>query len=85
MDTQEEAQAQIEPRPEMLYHKVTDIGDIERMGYIREQYYKLYGMIKLNTPTGRSQALAITHLEDSLMRAIQAIAIEFGEPQPLGL
>jgi len=31
-------------------------------------------------PDGRLKSLAITHLEDALMRAIQAIAVE----QPLG-
>lgn len=69
----------IEPRKEMMYHKVTDIGDQERMGYVREEYYKLYRVIKLNTPVNRSQSIALTYLEDSLLRAIQSIAIEYGE------
>jgi hypothetical protein len=33
---------------------------------------------------GRSKSLALTHLEDCSMRAVQAIALEYGQRMPFG-
>lgn len=74
---------EVPKRLEMLYHKVTDQAALERMEYVRENYYSLYEMIMLNIPDGRPRSLAITHLEDSLMRSIQALALAHGEPQEM--
>lgn len=74
----------VEVRKELLYHKITDTDAIDRMSVVREAYYNLYTIVVLNTLRNRSQSIALTHLEESLMRAIQAIAVEYGEPQELG-
>lgn len=71
----------IPKRRELQYHKVTDQAIMERMDYIRQEFYKLYKVLMLNIPAGRSQSLALTALEDSQMRAIQQLALEYGEPQ----
>jgi hypothetical protein len=65
-----------------LYHQV-DIQLAEKMGQLRQNYYWLAQLVTALCPSGRSQSLALTALEESAMRAIQAIAMQ-GTPQPLG-
>lgn len=47
---------------------------------LREMYKSLAHYVNNVCPDGRCKSLAITHLEEALMRSIQAIAVE----QPLG-
>jgi vacuolar-type H+-ATPase subunit C/Vma6 len=47
---------------------------------LRERFRELATHVNKVCPDGRVKSLAITHLEDALMSAIQAIAVE----QPLG-
>lgn len=47
---------------------------------MRERFRELAHHINAVCPDGRVKSLAITHLEDALMRAIQSVAVE----QPLG-
>lgn len=47
---------------------------------LRERFRDVSHFVNITCPDGRVKDLAITHLEDGLMRAIQAIAVE----QPLG-
>lgn len=47
---------------------------------LRSRYKELAHFVDSNCPDGRAKSLAMTHLEDALMRSIQAIAVE----QPLG-
>ena len=55
-----------------------DVADI--YAGLRERYRELAHHVNTVCPDGRVKSLAITYLENSLMRAIQSIAIE----QPLG-
>lgn len=47
---------------------------------LRTEFRKLAHLVNGICPDGRCKSLAITHLEDALMRTIQSIAIE----EPLG-
>ena len=47
---------------------------------LRRRFRELAHHVNDVCPDGRLKSLAITHLEDALMRAIQSIAVE----QPLG-
>lgn len=47
---------------------------------LRERFRDLAHHVNEVCPDGRVKSLAITHLEDALMRSIQAVAVE----QPLG-
>lgn len=47
---------------------------------LRERFRSLAHYVNDVCPDGRIKSLAITHMEDALMRSIQAIAAE----QPLG-
>lgn len=48
---------------------------------LREEYIALALKVAEIVPNGRDKSLAITHLEDSLMRAIRGVAINL---TPLG-
>ena len=67
--------------PELFYHKVTDQQTIAVMKEIRAWYIDLWATIDDLMPDCRSKSLARTALEDSLMRAIQALAVTRGELQ----
>lgn len=73
----------VEPRKEMLYHTVDEDG-MDLMAEVRQKYYALYEVIMELVPEGRPRSIALTDLESSLMRSIQAIALEYGDPQLLG-
>lgn len=47
---------------------------------LRGRFMELAHVVNELCPDGRDKSLAITHLEDALMRSIRAIAVE----QPLG-
>ena len=64
------------------YHQVPE-GTSNKMVVIREQYYALACLL-LVIPECREKSLALTHLEESLMRAIQALAVLEGVKIPLG-
>jgi hypothetical protein len=64
------------------YHKPTE-DQIIRMAALREQARIFAHMIDAATPTCREQSLAITSLEDCVMRANAAIARHEGQP-PIG-
>ncbi len=66
----------------LLYHKVSPAG-CERMAFVRKQYYNLAKMVLEVCPESRATSLAITHLEESCMRAIQSIALVEGTPEEL--
>jgi hypothetical protein len=55
------------------YHK-PDEAKAEKHGKVREECRYLAGVIVAETPAGREQSLAITHLEVTMMWANAAIA-----------
>jgi len=68
---------------ELYFHTVNpDI--VTKMAEVRSAYIELGKMILAELPESRAKSLAKTHLEDSLMRAIQALALQ-GEEQPQGM
>lgn len=69
-------------RETIHYHKVTNEQAIKMMEYVRKNIGTLFEDLEDLLPNGRSKSLALTHLEDVLMRSIQAIAIEHGECMP---
>jgi hypothetical protein len=66
--------------PGLLYHSVSDPECVRIMIRVRGAYIALAATVLELVPAGRSRSLAMTHLEDSLMRAIQALALEGGTP-----
>lgn len=60
----------------LIYHKDLTPAQSETMGELRQRYINLAESLVDDLPAGRSQSLALTHLEDSLMRAIQALALQ---------
>jgi hypothetical protein len=63
----------------LLYHVVPKHIQ-EDMVEIRVQYIQLALTVLRNTEYSRSQSIALTHLEESLMRTIQGMAMR-GTPQ----
>ena len=63
----------------LLYHTV-DAETQQRMHALRVQGIQLMLAILRQGPRSREQSLALTHLEDAQMRAIQHLAMQ-GEPQ----
>lgn len=67
----------------LFYHGVGP-DTMNTMAALRREYVLLALNVLRGQAPSRSQSLALTHLEDSLMRAIQALALT-GQPQlPLG-
>lgn len=66
----------------MLYQKVSPAG-CERIAFVRKQYYNLGKIILECCPESRATSLAVTHLEESLLRAIQSIALVEGTAEEL--
>ena len=60
----------------LIYHKDLSPRQVETMREIRQRYVDLAESLIDDLPVGRSQTLAITHLEDSLMQAVQALALQ---------
>ena len=68
---------------EFHYHKVSD--DVAtQMVIVRRKYHILATYLNNTLSESRSKSLALTELENSLMRAIQALAISKGELVPIG-
>lgn len=65
------------------YHTVTR-ETADKMAVIREQYYRLATTVVTTLPYTRERSLALTHLEESSMRAIQCLALTEGTPIPIG-
>lgn len=59
----------------MGYHKMSAPSDFEAMADLRQTAIEFGEKILNYTPIGREQSLAITHLEDSLMWAVKALAL----------
>ena len=66
----------------LLYHKVSPVG-LERIAFVRQQYYNLGKLMLECCPESRATSLAMTHLEESLHRAIQSIVFVEGTPEEL--
>lgn len=66
---------------DLIYHTV-DNSTANRMSVLRGQYYALGLQILAELPDCRERSLALTALEESSMRAIQALAVMSGEPVP---
>ena len=60
----------------MIYYKNLDKGIQESMEKIRQSYIDLGELICNTCPESRSKSLALTYLEDSLMRSIQSLALQ---------
>lgn len=61
------------------YHKVTDEAAIKQIESVRSMFICLADVLEAQLPESRSKSLALTYLEDSLMRAIQTLALDGGE------
>lgn len=70
-------------RPEFHYHVVSDeVG--QQMADVRRQYILLSELLDERLPASRAASLAQTRLEESLMRAIQALALQGEKVDPWG-
>lgn len=79
MSVPEMTQEQMTKLKTFFYHTVDK--DLQtRMTTIRAEYIALAVSVLNACPDSRSKSLALTHLEDSCMRAIQSLALE-GEIQ----
>lgn len=58
-----------------VYHKVQEKSHMELMEEMRQKYIDLAVFVNISVPDGKPKSLALAHLEDSLMRSIQAIAM----------
>lgn len=68
---------------DFYYHSIT-LEVAARMTEIRAQYHALAQLLVATCPTNRELSLALTHLEESLMRSIQSLAVMQGTPVPIG-
>ena len=64
----------------LLYHSDIPQEQVDRMQAVRQRYVDLAVYLVENLPEGRSTSLALTYLEDSLMRSIQSLALT-GSPE----
>ncbi len=62
-----------------VYHSDLAEAVVKQMSDIRQMYINLGSVIVETVPNSRSRGLALAYLEDSLMRAIQALALS-GKP-----
>ena len=65
----------------MYYYAVTDPASIQTMHDLRASYLALGADLLALLPESRAKSLAITELEYSLMRAMQALAMASGVKQ----
>ena len=68
---------------DLQYHQVGE-RTAEKMTTIREAYYRLATLLCLELSDSRERSLALTHLEESSMRAIQCLAVSEGKAIPIG-
>ena len=67
----------------LMYHVMTaDIA--EKMTALRAQYFQLGLDVLRSQVPSRSHSIALTHLEESLMRAIQGLALTGIPELPMG-
>lgn len=66
------------------YHQV-GTATAAKMADIRGHFIALGELLDERLPQGRSRSLALTALEESCMRAIQAYAVAEGVPFPAGV
>lgn len=66
---------------DFIYHTVNK-ETAQKMAKLRHAYLALALYIVTDLPECREKSLALTHLEESSMRAIQALAVTYGEPVP---
>jgi hypothetical protein len=64
----------------MVYHADMSQDTMFKMDTLRQHYIDLAVQITEYVPECRSKSNCLTHLEESLMRCIQALAMQ-GEPQ----
>ena len=62
-------------RDTLHFHTVRDMNNINLMEAVRKKYIELDEYLTSVLPQSRSASICFTHLEDSLMRAIQSIAL----------
>lgn len=55
---------------------------IESIGTIREAGLRFGGAIIKGSPAGRERSLALTAMEEAVMWAVKAVALETGAPIP---
>ena len=67
---------------EFYYHRVTPEIALDMTDF-REMYINVAEVLDEHLPDGRAKSLALTYLEESLMRAIQSLALT-GEKVPKG-
>ena len=65
------------------YHRVNEI-TAGKMAVVRAFYYRLATFLCEALPDSRERSLALTHLEESSMRAIQCLAVSEGEAIAIG-
>jgi hypothetical protein len=71
--------------PGFFYHNVRAQVAEQHMAQIRLRYIALAEQVLALCPPTRARSLALTHLEESLMRAIQSLALtgELLDPRPV--
>ena len=69
--------------PDTFYYHTVDAVTQNKMDILRSQYVKLADQLSTLLPEGRPKSIALTELENSLMRSIQAFAIAEGTKQEL--
>ena len=66
---------------DFIYHAI-DLGAPNIMDVVRGKYYALAQELLRTLSDCRERSLALTALEESLMRAMQCLAITYGQPIP---
>jgi hypothetical protein len=61
--------------PGLFYHQVQDSTTLAAMDAVRSAYVRLAALVLATCPYTRERSLAMTALEESLMRSIQSLAI----------
>lgn len=73
------------PISDAFYDHRIDEPTSAEMSIMRVAYIDLANLVDGLLEQSRSKSLAMTHLEDSLMRAVQGLAIDRGEKVEVGL
>jgi len=69
---------------DFLYHGVTT-ETANTMATLRAQYWALAHTVLVMLPASRERSLAMTALEESLLRTIQCLAVHEGRPVQIGI
>jgi len=62
--------------PGLFYHAITNTETSEAMETVRLEYLHVAQLVLDTCPQDRYRSLALTALEESLMRAIQSLAVQ---------